>query len=98
MKLENLLESVLLNHHQRLVLLQIKLSETPALAYERVSGDEANIKSRDMLRRFGYIKLSEDRGEVVLTDKGTSALTRYGLIDDMGETTEVGQELIASYQ
>jgi hypothetical protein len=95
MKLIDLNENVSLSHHQRYVLLQIKLSDTPTLAFERINQSEADIQSRDLLHRLGFIRLSESQAE--LTNSGERAVTQYGLVDDTGEVTEIGQELLDEY-
>jgi len=98
MKLFQLHESVTLNHHQRYILLQVKLAATPTLAFDQTSRSEADVRSREMLAVLGLIRRSEATNEVQLTSDGEQALINYGLIDEHGEVTEVAQELLDSHQ
>jgi len=94
MRLINLTENVTLNLHQRYVLLQIQLADTPVLAFDQINRTESDVKAREMLQRMGYIRLSEN--EAVLTNAGEKAVVDYGLVDENGETTEAGEELLNS--
>lgn len=93
MKLINLTENVTLNLHQKYVLLQVHLAETPVLAYEQINKTESDIKARQMLHRMGYIRLGYN--QAALTDEGEDAVIEYGLVDDTGEITEAGEELLS---
>lgn len=98
MKLLQLVENITLNHHQRYILLQIKLASTPTLAFEQINKSEADVQASDMLRRVGFIRMSEERTTAELTDRGDRAVVEYGLVDETGEVTEVGQDLLSSIQ
>lgn len=95
MRIKKLLESINLNHHQRYILLQVKISETPTLAFEQTNKSEADVKSREILRRYGYLLLGDNM--VKLTEKGEESLIRYGLVDETGEVTDMGNELLTQY-
>lgn len=98
MKLLQLVENITLNHHQRYILLQIKLASTPTLAFEQINKSEADVQASDMLRRVGFIRMSEEQTTAELTGRGERAVVEYGLVDEMGEVTEVGQQLLATAQ
>ena len=98
MKLFQLVESITLNHHQRYILLQIKLASTPTLAFEQVNKSEADVKATEMLRRVGLIRISEERNTAELSETGERAVVEYGLVDETGEVTEIGEELLAAIQ
>lgn len=96
MKLHTLLEAITLNHHQRYVLLQIHLAETPTLAFEQTNNSEADVQSRNILARLGNILLSDSQTR--LTPKGKVMLVRYGLVDESDEITDIGREILEQYQ
>lgn len=96
MKLINLTENVTLNFHQRHVLLQIFLADTATLAFDQTNKSEADIKAREILYRLRYIKISDNKA--ILTDEGRNAIIEYGLIDENGEITEAGEEILDNFR
>lgn len=98
MKLFQLFENITLNYHQRYVLLQIKLADTPTLAFDQINKTEADYQARRILERVGLIRVSEDSRVAELTEDGEKAVIQYGLIDENGEVTEIGQQLLKDNQ
>jgi len=99
MKLSELIreqEEISLSAIQKYILIAIHTSDTPVLAFDRIRDSESDTVSSNMLARFGFIQLS--RGQAGLTEKGKQALISYGLTDETGEVTEVGQEIVANYE
>lgn len=94
MKLHNLFENITLNHHQRYILLQIKLASTPTIAFDQINKTEADYQSRQILERVRLITVSENIRTAELTPEGETAVIQYGLVDEQGEVTEIGQELL----
>lgn len=98
MKLQNLFENITLSHHQRYILLQIKIASTPTIAFDQINRTEADYQSRQILERVRLISVSEDQRQARLTSEGETAVVEYGLVDEQGEVTEIGQELLNTHQ
>jgi hypothetical protein len=97
MKLRNLYEQneITLSSTEKYILLAIHTSQTPVLAFDRIRDSQRDVIASNMLNRYGFIKLFN--GSVQLTERGSQALTSYGLVDETGEVTEIGQELMDNY-
>lgn len=98
MKLLQLVENITLNHHQRYILLQIKLASTSTLAFDQINKSEADVQASDMLNQVGFIRVSQEQTTAELTPRGEQAIVDYGLVDETGEVTEVGQQLLSANQ
>lgn len=99
MKLEDIIkeqEEISLSSMQKYILIAIHTSDTPVLAFDRIRDTESDTVASDMLSRYGFIKLYD--GQAELTGKGQQALISYGLVDESGEVTDVGQEIVDNYE
>ena len=85
-----------LSNTQKYILLAIKISQTPLLAFERVTDNESENIASEMLNNYNYINIYNE--EAHLTDKGEEALISYGLTDETGEPTEMGQQIVDDYE
>jgi len=98
MKLKNIMEqeNILLSSTQKKIILTIYISITPLLAFEEIQDSETDIIAVDLLNRYGYINIYENGAE--LTSKGQEALVSYGLVDENGEVTDMGQKILDNYE
>jgi len=98
MKLKNIMEqeNILLSSIQKKIILTIYISITPLLAFEEMQDSETDIIAVDLLNRYGYINIYENGAK--LTSKGREALVSYGLIDENGEVTDMGQNILDNYE
>lgn len=98
MKLQQILEQaeLTLSSMQKYILIVIHTSQTPVLAFDRIMDTESDKISSEFLDRYGYIKLYQ--GQAELTPKGSQALVSYGLVDDSGDVTEIGQDIVDNYE
>jgi hypothetical protein len=97
MKLSNLFEQeITLSETEKYLLLVIHTSQTPVLAFDRIRDTQRDVIASNMLNRYGFVRLTES--QAILTEKGKQALTSYGLIDETGEVTDIGQELVDNYE
>lgn len=74
------------------------MASTPTLAYTQINKSEADIQARSIIERLGLIRVSELKGQAVLSPDGERAVVQYGLVDEQGEVTEIGQQLLDSQQ
>ena len=81
---------------QKHIMLLIKTAPTEKVAYENVSHGRQKIAARDLLARLGLIVYDNDEAEV--TPEGEKLMQDYNLIDEMGEPTEEGEEIINKHQ
>lgn len=81
---------------QKAVLLTVFVSQTPQLAYEAATGSAHIIESRNFLSKNSLISMSADG--IKITGAGLDALVANGLIDDMEQTTELGQKLLEWFE
>lgn len=97
MKLQTIMEQseISLSEMQKYILLIIHTSETPVLAFDRIRDTEPDTIASDMLARYGFIRIFQN--QATLTEKGSEALVSYGLTDETGEVTEIGQTIIDNY-
>ena len=99
MKLEDILreqEEISLSSMQKYILIAIHTSDTSVLAYDRIRDTESDTVASDMLARYGFIRLNN--GQAELTEKGRKALVYYGLVDEGGEVTDIGQQIVDDYE
>jgi hypothetical protein len=80
---------------QKGVLLTIQMAQTPRLAYDATTMNLYTATARDFLMHTSLIRVY-DMGAVV-TSNGNSALESNGLIDGMGELTELGTTLATEF-
>lgn len=97
MKIKDLFEQaeITLSSTEKYILLVIYTSQTPVLAFDRIRDEQNKVIASDILNRYGFIQLGS--GTASLTEKGKQALESYGLIDDTGNVTDIGEELTANY-
>ena len=95
-ELENIEKDFLLTDTQKAILLLTHISETPQQAFETTSGTENSTRSRNLLQNLGMV--TKDNKKLFLTKKGDDLLINYNLIDDMGELTELGIEILDNYK
>ncbi len=82
--------TISLSHTQKFVLAKLISSETPLVAYESVSRGPNIVAARDQLAGLGLMTVAENDAQI--TDVGKEAMQQEGLVDEMGELTEQGQE------
>lgn len=87
--------AVRLTNTQKAVLLSIYAAPTPELAYDTTTGAENVRQAAIQLRNFGMIHLDSENNRAGVTDEGQTALQNNSLIDDIGEVTEEGEEMLA---
>lgn len=80
---------------QQAVLLTIAVAQTPELAYEATSDGEYGTASKEYLLRALLITISGNQARV--TSNGDEVLSANGLIDETGEISESGKELLDQY-
>lgn len=97
MKLSTLVEQneLTLSSSEKYILLAIHTSQTPVLAFDRIRDSQRDVIASNMLHRYGFIRLAT--GSVRLTNKGRNALSSYGLVDETGEVTDIGQKIMDNY-
>lgn len=81
--------SVNLTNAQMGVLISIKISPTPEVAYESTNGSDKAVYARNSLRTLGLVQVGDNR--VVLTQYGEQVLLNYNLVDDTGQMTDRGE-------
>jgi hypothetical protein len=97
-KLKTILEEALnLDNTQKAVIAYISTAPTPKMAYGVVTGARNAVAARLGLELSRYIIVDHKNKEVVLTPEGEQILTSENLVDDAGELTDRGQELIDNY-
>jgi len=92
-----ILTTIHLNDIQKEVLAKTKAAPTPQVAFEEISGkpeqiDDNFAAAKDALVDMGLLTQSDDTLEV--TERGIQVMKDENLIDDMGEFTEDGNELV----
>lgn len=87
--------TVNLTVNQQGVLVIIKTSATPEVAYESTNGTEKSVYARNSLRMLGLIKLGINKA--VLTQTGEQVLLNYNLSDETGQLTERGKTVITDF-
>lgn len=87
--------SINLTNNQMGVLITVKISPTPEVAFENTNGSEASVYARNSLRTLGLLRVGGNK--VVLTPSGEQVLTNYNLVDETGQMTEHGQNEYNDY-
>lgn len=87
--------TVNLTNTQQGVLITIRLSPTPEVAYQSTNGAQQLVYARNTLRMLGLIKVGGNK--VVLTNTGNNVLVNYNLTDETGQMTERGQQIMGNY-
>jgi hypothetical protein len=97
--LKDILEESTLNldNTQKAIIVYMKVAPTPKMSYGIVTGARNSVSARESLESSGYVVIDDERKEASLTPRGVNVLTSENLIDDMGEVTERGQNLIDRY-
>lgn len=80
---------------QKAVLLSIFSAQTPELAYESTTGNISVTNARDYLLKTGLIIAGT--GQLKATGSGSDVLEDSGLLDPNGEVTELGTNMIDSF-
>jgi len=88
--------TVNLTNTQQGVLIDIKISPTPEVAYETTNGSDHSVYARNSLRTLGLIQVGDNRA--ALTPTGERVVVNYNLIDDTGQMTDRGQEIYTAYK
>lgn len=76
----------------------IAISPTPQMAYDTSVGTRKAVAARKNLERFGFVRVNEEARELTLTEKGEQVLVSQNLVDDVGELTERGEQLVAQFR
>lgn len=87
-----------LNNTEKAIIASMAISATEHLAYGVVHGARNAVTAGEELKRTGYIRINHENKTASLTDKGTDILTSENLIDDAGELTDRGEDLISHYR
>lgn len=87
--------TVQLTNAQQGVLITIKLSPTPEVAYQSTNGAQQIVYARNALRMLGLLRVGDNK--TVLTDSGNQSLINYNLVDDTGQLTQRGQQIMSTY-
>lgn len=82
---------------QKSVLVGIYAAATPELAFEAMTGSQNVFEAGKQLRSLGLISIDVDDARAGVTDAGQEALANNNLVDDMGELTEEGQNLLSQH-
>lgn len=94
-ELEQMSDAINITENQKTVLLICAVSATSVQAYEMTTGHQELISARNSLTTFNYINVFNN--EISLTEKGNQALTDFNLIDEMGNPTDTGKELLNDF-
>lgn len=97
MKIEekNIINSINLSEMQKVVLVKVLNSSSPNMAYNELTKNIKLITSRDILSKLGIINYDLNKEEVRLTNKGFKIMTDNGLIDNIGELTDIGKKYLS---
>jgi len=94
-KLIENITSIRLTETQKVVLCNIHTAVTPKLAYEYTTGNEYKTEARKFLLANGFIQYVKD-GQLTITNNGFEILLNSGIIDEAGNLTDYGNELISN--
>ncbi len=83
-----------LTETQKSVLLSIYAAPTPETAYDATTGSENVTQARQQLRSMGLVAVDDSTSRAGVTDEGQQALANTNLIDDTGQVTEEGQQVL----
>lgn len=87
-----ILNTIRPNNNQRMVLAIILASPTPKIAAEQLTGNSNIVSARDTLAKIGAITFSLE--QAALTDRGTQIAREENIVDDAGQLTAQGQQLL----
>lgn len=87
--------TVNLTNAQQGVLITIKLSPTPEVAYQSTNGAQQLVYARNTLRMLGLLRVGDNK--TVLTDSGSQVLINYNLVDETGQLTQRGQQIMSNF-
>ena len=81
---------------QKEVLCKVQASPNPQIAWETIADTESKVDdnfsaAKDILGKLGLLNVGE--GTLEVTEKGIQVMVDENLVDDMGELTDVGQQL-----
>lgn len=96
MRIEQVLEAApyRLTSTQQEVIATISASATPVAAYDATSGSQNLLNARKALETLGAVSISGNGVE--LTQRGQQYALDYDIVDETGELTENGQELVSN--
>ncbi|WAX21731.1 hypothetical protein [Stenotrophomonas phage RAS14] len=83
---------------QKLVLVNVYAAATPEMAYDTVAGAPNTVAARNQLRSAGLIVVDDQNSRAGVTDQGQEALVNNNLIDESGQLTEEGNNLLQNTQ
>ena len=92
--MEQELTSINLTSSQQELLVKIHSAATPHLAHQETMSGEKAIDATRIMQDLGLIFVDENEDEASITESGEEIMTAEGLVDDMGELTEVARQLI----
>ena len=87
-----------LDNTQKAIIASMAIAPTPQMAYGVVTGARNAVSARKQLERARLIRVDDENRRAELTQDGRDVLTSENLLDDMGELTDRGQELVARYR
>ena len=92
-----IIQSIHLSDYQARVMLLAYQAQTPELAFTELGNQDSRIESnllgaRDTLAKIGLIEISDNA--INITPNGEKVMTDEYLVDETGEITEKGQEII----
>lgn len=95
---ERIETNISLSNTQKYVLTKLIASETGQMAYEAVSRGRNIVASRDNLTKANLMTFSDgetpqqEKKFAAITDQGTQVLKDEGLVDEMGQLTDTGNQ------
>lgn len=95
-----IIQSVHLSDYQARVMLIAHQAQTPELAYEELGSQDKRIEpnmlgARDTLAKIGLLEVGDNY--IAVTPKGEEVMKDEYLIDEMGQPTERGEELLQQH-
>ena len=86
-----------LSQYQARVLLIAHQAQSPELAFTDIGNQPEEIRdnllgARQTLEKMGFIQMTENT--ITITPEGEQILQQEGLLDEMGQVTEQGQEIL----
>ena len=94
-----IIQSIHLSDYQSRVMLLAHQAETPELAFSELGNQDPRIESnllgaRDTLAKIGLIEISDNA--ISVTPKGEEVMRDEYLIDETGQITQKGEEILQS--
>lgn len=92
-----IIQSVHLSDYQARVMLMAHQAQTPELAFAEYGGVDERIRpnlltARETLAKIGLLEIGQN--SIAVTEKGMEVMKDEYLIDDMGEVTDKGHEIL----